>query len=159
METRADMEGAHPAALDDPVAAAADQDVRGAPTLTFLFTDIEGSTRLEQRLGTSQYAAVRERHRELLRSSAGSSTVPGSVPIPLLLRAPVALVVIAWAAIRGWRWLLPVGVLLAMPVIWWGSLSLLAACVALRRLDIEPRVSSTLSFLEGRYGRRVAPAS
>jgi predicted ATPase/class 3 adenylate cyclase len=36
---------------------------------TFLFTDIEGSTRLEQELGTERYAAVRERHRSIMRSS------------------------------------------------------------------------------------------
>jgi predicted ATPase/class 3 adenylate cyclase len=38
-------------------------------TVTFLFTDIEGSTRLELDLGTARYAAVRERHRELLRAA------------------------------------------------------------------------------------------
>ena len=38
-------------------------------TVTFLFTDIEGSTRLELELGTARYAAVRERHRELLRAA------------------------------------------------------------------------------------------
>ena len=36
-------------------------------TRTFLFSDIEGSTRLEQDIGTARYAAVRERHRALLR--------------------------------------------------------------------------------------------
>ncbi|HEX6763356.1 MAG TPA: response regulator [Gaiellaceae bacterium] len=36
-----------------------------APDLTFLFTDIEGSTGLLQRLGTA-YAAVLERHRQLI---------------------------------------------------------------------------------------------
>jgi predicted ATPase/class 3 adenylate cyclase len=44
----------------------------GSPTtgvVTFLFTDIEGSTRLELALGTSRYATVRERHRELLRGA------------------------------------------------------------------------------------------
>jgi predicted ATPase/class 3 adenylate cyclase len=42
----------------------------GAPgTLAFLFSDIEGSTRLEQALGTAAYAALRERHRELLRAA------------------------------------------------------------------------------------------
>ncbi len=40
-----------------------------AGTLTFLFSDIEGSTRLEQDLGSPAYAAVRERHRELLRAA------------------------------------------------------------------------------------------
>ena len=38
-------------------------------TVTFLFTDIEGSTRLELELGTARYAALRERHRELLRAA------------------------------------------------------------------------------------------
>jgi predicted ATPase/class 3 adenylate cyclase len=38
-------------------------------TVTFLFSDIEGSTRLELDLGTTRYAAVRERHRELLRAA------------------------------------------------------------------------------------------
>jgi predicted ATPase/class 3 adenylate cyclase/Tfp pilus assembly protein PilF len=37
-------------------------------TVTFLFTDIEGSTRLLQHLG-GQYAAVREEHRRLLRDA------------------------------------------------------------------------------------------
>ncbi len=38
-------------------------------TLTFLFSDIEGSTRLEQEIGTRAYGAVRERHRALLREA------------------------------------------------------------------------------------------
>ena len=38
-------------------------------TVTFLFTDIEGSTQLEQRLGTERYAGILERHRVLLRSA------------------------------------------------------------------------------------------
>jgi len=38
-------------------------------TVTFLFTDIEGSTRLELDLGTTRYAEVRERHRALLRDA------------------------------------------------------------------------------------------
>jgi predicted ATPase/class 3 adenylate cyclase len=38
-------------------------------TVTFLFTDIEGSTRLEQEIGTVRYAGLRERHREILRTT------------------------------------------------------------------------------------------
>ncbi|MEA2613266.1 MAG: hypothetical protein QOI52_1225, partial [Chloroflexota bacterium] len=38
-------------------------------TVTCLFTDIEGSTRLEIDLGTGPYRDVRERHRELLRTA------------------------------------------------------------------------------------------
>ncbi|OGO56075.1 MAG: hypothetical protein A2Z32_02300, partial [Chloroflexi bacterium RBG_16_69_14] len=36
-------------------------------TVTFLFSDIEGSTRLEQRVGTERYADQLERHRAILR--------------------------------------------------------------------------------------------
>ena len=37
-------------------------------TVTFLFTDVEGSTRLLERLG-NLYGAVRERHDEILRAA------------------------------------------------------------------------------------------
>ena len=40
-------------------------------TVTFLFTDIEGSTRLLRRIG-DRYAGVLERHRELLRGAMAS---------------------------------------------------------------------------------------
>ena len=40
-----------------------------AGTATFLFTDIEGSTGLEERVGTARYAELRERHRALLRAA------------------------------------------------------------------------------------------
>ena len=38
-------------------------------TVTFLFTDIEGSTTLLQRLGDRRYAEVQEEHRRLLRAA------------------------------------------------------------------------------------------
>jgi predicted ATPase/class 3 adenylate cyclase len=38
-------------------------------TVTFLFSDIEGSTRLEQQVGTARYAELRERHRAILRAA------------------------------------------------------------------------------------------
>ena len=82
---------------------------------------------------------------QLLAGSTGSSTVPGSVPIPLVLRLPVAAVVIAWAALRDRRWLLPIGCFLAMPVIWWGSLAMLVGCVALERPRIEEWLVGVLS--------------
>jgi hypothetical protein len=85
--------------------------------------------------------------------------VPGSVPVPLLLRLPVAILVIAWAARTDRAWLLPVGVLLAMPVIWWGSLAILTATVALRRDRIEAHVDRLLGLLEERRGRRRAAES
>ena len=89
----------------------------------------------------------------LLTSSTGSSTVPGSIPVPLVLRLPLAVLVIIQAARSGQRWLLPVGVLLAMPVIWWGSLAILTGCVALKRAEIEARVDGALAALESRLAR------
>ena len=38
-------------------------------TFTFLFSDIEGSTRIEQAIGRDRYAELRGRHRELLRAA------------------------------------------------------------------------------------------
>jgi predicted ATPase/class 3 adenylate cyclase len=64
-DTTAGTEGAPVAPDPDDRPAASLQ----GPTLTFLFTDIEGSTRLEQRLGTARYAELRERHRALLRAA------------------------------------------------------------------------------------------
>jgi len=46
---------------------------QGGATLTFLFSDIEGSTRLEQAVGTRAYGALRERHRVLLRAAFAAS--------------------------------------------------------------------------------------
>ena len=74
---------------------------------------------------------------ELLRSSAGSSTVAGSVPVPLLLRLPVALAVVVWAARSDRAWLVPMAAMLALPVIWWGGLTMLIGCIALRRSRLE----------------------
>ncbi len=38
-------------------------------TVTFLFSDIEGSSRLEREVGTATYAALLDRHREILRAA------------------------------------------------------------------------------------------
>jgi class 3 adenylate cyclase len=40
-------------------------------TLTFLFTDIEGSTKLLERLGTTDYGRVLERHQAIVREAIG----------------------------------------------------------------------------------------
>ena len=47
---------------------------QGPPTgtVTCLFTDIEGSTRIELAVGTGPYRELRERHRELLRAAFGA---------------------------------------------------------------------------------------
>lgn len=74
---------------------------------------------------------------DVLRSDAGGAgaasfqTVGWYVPIALAPRLIAAAVVVAVAAVTNHRWLVPVGVALAMPVVWLNSLAVLAACVPL----------------------------
>ncbi|HYH92180.1 MAG TPA: adenylate/guanylate cyclase domain-containing protein, partial [Candidatus Saccharimonadales bacterium] len=82
-----------------------------SPTATFLFTDIEGSTRLEERVGTSRYGELRERHRALLRvawathdgAEQGTEGDSFFVVFPSA-RAAVAAAVAAQRAIAGEPW-------------------------------------------------------
>lgn len=59
--------------MDATVEAGSVTPVLPTGTLTLLFTDIEGSTRLEVQVGTTRYAELRERHRVLLRTAFASS--------------------------------------------------------------------------------------
>lgn len=52
---------------------------------------------------------------------------------PLTYRLPVALVVVAWAARTDRRWALPVAMVLASPVMWLGTFTMLAAIPRIRR--------------------------
>jgi len=67
MQTPAEPEGT--GAAHDPGDAGSQPLVEPGLALAFLFTDIEGSTRLEQRLGAARYGALRERHRQLVRAA------------------------------------------------------------------------------------------
>ncbi len=72
--------------------------------VTFLFTDIEGSSRLEQRVGTGVYATLLERHRELLRAAfaARGGTEHGTAGDSFFVVFPTAAGAIA-AAVAGQR--------------------------------------------------------
>ena len=71
----------------------------------------------------------------VLIGNAGAPIDSGSLPVPLWFRLPIAFIVVIWAARTDRRWLLAVGCLLALPVIWYGSLTLLIAVVPLARPD------------------------
>lgn len=94
---------------------------------------------------------------ELLGSDAAGAgagsfgTVGWYLPIALAPRLVAAVVVIAVAGLTDRRWLVPIGVLLAMPVIWLNSLAVLAACVPLARATGR---QDTPKFVFGR-GRRI----
>lgn len=81
---------------------------------------------------------------EFLGRQAGSPAPAGSIAIPIGLRLPLAAIVIVVAAVTDRRWLVPVGALLAMPVLWWGGLSVLIAIAALERERIEELVINNL---------------
>jgi len=66
-----------------------------------------------------------------LAGNANSPITSGSLPISLVARLPFAVLVIAWGARTNRRWTLPIGCLLALPVIWYGSLTLLVAVIPL----------------------------
>ena len=83
----------------------------------------------------------------LLATSAESPrtyTYLGVAPPPLLVRLPLALVVVAWGALTNRRWTVPVAAFLALPVIWPSGFALLAAVPPLvindrRRATAETR--------------------
>ena len=66
-----------------------------------------------------------------LMSSLGQPLVtPGwYLPVPLLPRFTVAAVLIGWGALGNRHWTVPIGVVLALPVIWFNSLAILVALV------------------------------
>ena len=71
-------------------------------TVTFLFTDIEGSTRLLQQLGTERYAAALGRHQALLRAAFAAHDghevdTQGDAFLVAFARAPDALAAAAEA--------------------------------------------------------------
>jgi hypothetical protein len=73
-------------------------------------------------------------------------TVGWYVPVALAPRLVVALVVVVVAAWRNARWLLPVAVTLALPVLWLNGFAVLAGCVPLwrrRRTEEPSRAAAT----------------
>jgi len=81
----------------------------------------------------------------VLERNAGATGTSAAIQVPLVVRLPLAVVLIVWAAPRDHRWALPIGCLLAMPVIWYGSLTFLLASVALLPPSVIDRMR-TLSL-------------
>jgi hypothetical protein len=67
----------------------------------------------------------------LLQANTGKGGTWAAVPIPLLVRGPVGVALIAWGARRNQRWTVPVGAMLALPALWYGSFSILLAVIPL----------------------------
>jgi hypothetical protein len=69
---------------------------------------------------------------DLLIRLAGRDGTWAAVPIPFLVRLPFAVAVVVWGARTNRRWTVPVAGMLALPALWYGSLSMLLAVIALR---------------------------
>jgi hypothetical protein len=70
----------------------------------------------------------------LYRSATHPQTIVGAfLPVPLWLRLPIAVALIAWGARTNRPWTVPVGALLAMPVLWVNTFAILVAVVPLLR--------------------------
>jgi hypothetical protein len=96
---------------------------------------------------------------DLLFREASGTASQGHIPVPLWVRLPAAAVLVIYAARTNRKWLVPVVAFLAMPVLWWGSLSVLIGCVALERERVETFVLTTLAnfptWLRDRFAGRV----
>ncbi len=68
----------------------------------------------------------------LLTSLPGRDGTWAAVPIPLIVRMPVAIAVVVWGARTDRRWAVPVAAMLALPALWYGGLTMLLAVIALR---------------------------
>lgn len=64
----------------------------------------------------------------MLASSAGTPPPWPALPIPLLLRLPVAALIVTWGALTNRRWTVPLSAALAVPALWPGSFAIMAAC-------------------------------
>ena len=76
---------------------------------------------------------------DLLRSNTSKGGTWAAIPIPLLVRGPIGVLLIVWGARRGQRWTVPVGAMLALPALWYGSLSMLLAVIPLTTREERAR--------------------
>ena len=72
---------------------------------------------------------------EELAANDPSYAGPGyfTVGIPLAPRLLVAIFLVSLGAARGWRWMIPIAVWLAIPVLWWSTPAVLVAVIPLAR--------------------------
>jgi hypothetical protein len=76
---------------------------------------------------------------ELLVANAGKGGTWAAVPIPFAVRAPVGVALLVWGAPRDQRWVVPVAAMLALPALWYGSLSMLLGVIPLTTAEERRR--------------------
>lgn len=88
----------------------------------------------------------------LLADSAGANTLVKEpiLPLPLLVRLPIALALIVWGARTDRYWTVPIGAMLALPAIQLGGFAIAVAALPFLGLPLTPRWpihSPVVSFL------------
>jgi hypothetical protein len=82
-----------------------------------------------------------------------STTYDGSLPVPLVLRLPIAAAVVGYAGRTDRPWLVPIASMLALPDLWFNGLAMLLGVIPLLRWERTPRwLYETLGPLHRRRG-------
>jgi hypothetical protein len=68
---------------------------------------------------------------DYLSSVSSDAGGQANLAIPLVIRLPIALLVVAWGARTDRRWTIPIAATLALPVLWPSGFAILAACLPL----------------------------
>ncbi len=69
--------------------------------------------------------------RDVLFNNLGKNGTWAAVPIPFIVRLPVAVLLVIWGARKNHRWTVPVAAMLALPALWYGGLSIMLATLPL----------------------------
>ena len=72
---------------------------------------------------------------DVLLRSTGRAGTSAALPIPLMVRLPIAALLVAWGGRTNRRWTVPVASMIALPALWYGSLSMLLAVIAVGRFE------------------------
>jgi hypothetical protein len=80
---------------------------------------------------------------------AGTNVSQPHIEIPLAIRLPLAAILVAWGGWTDRRWTVPLASVLALPVLWFAGLSILAAVPVIERLR-EPAATPTMWTAPGR---------
>jgi Glycosyltransferase family 87 len=92
---------------------------------------------------------------DLLRAATGKGGTWAAIPIPLVVRGPIGVLLIVWGAPRNQRWVVPVGAMLALPALWYGSLSMILGVIPLTTPEERRRAWARV---RGRFARQPAAA-
>jgi glycosyl transferase family 87 len=83
----------------------------------------------------------------ILKTAGGAPLNQFSIAIPLVIRLPAGILLVAWGGLTDRRWTVPVAATLTLPILWPSGLAVLAALwpILQRRPELETRPGSPVS--------------